>query len=676
MTPALRALAAFAAVGVAVGWTAEGGDAQRTNRVELTRRSADAGARVLTYPLGRHHSPSPVAGHWGSLPVLDASNTTVLVPRSDNALVLLPAPELVGGTAAWTQSRVFTPSLLPGATQTTPQLSSPCVLGGTVFWVQRAGSLLWAASTSTGAMPAWAPLNLTTAALRSGYNASWTTKRGYPFSTFDDSRYALTCNAGSVWAPDPLHDGVLRVDAATGAPTYAGLSTSTSGRLVGGASTTYKSNTAVVFGHYGSSKGLLSLFPAVVDAPAGLPRASINCTWHAKGPYDAAKCHAAVSYEPPYLDFTHPLFLYFRAEYEPCAITWHASEVGLRVTATYTSTGGVCGGSLSTWTAAGYLLRNEFTELLSAASAPAAVPAGLVGFRLLWALRTRTGVTAAPYDCVLLSVLVDETGPYDHSVEAYRVPGVACYAAPAVVMDAWGPGAHGVALVTADGVLRLFDATGFGAAGPRYAVAGHASLPSGRSSWVAQGPYLTVTAGGSVLWVARDTTAVTKGGQDELTLVAVASAFNGPVGGGAGSGGAGGGPSAGTVAGALAASLAGVALLAAAVVYLAPHASFTNPLTGAQVVPAAAIRGAAGAAWAGATGAVAFVAGSGSNSSRRYAKFETSSSGSGAVGGDATAPLSGSASRISYSLREGGGGAPPASPASTAFGGDDDDGEA
>lgn len=322
--------------------------------MELTRRTGAAGARVLTYSLGRHHSTSIVTGHWGSLPVTDASNTTVLVPRMDNSLAFLPAPELAG-SGAWAPSRVFTPSLLPGATLATPPLSSPCVLGGTAFWVQRAGALLWAASTATGAVPSWAPLNLATASLRAGFNASWLT-RGYPFSKFDDTRYALTCNAGSVWAPDPLHDGVLHVDAATGAAAYGGFTTSTYARVMGGAGTTYKGTTAVVLGHYGASKGVLSLFPSVDNAPAGLPRTHVNCSWH-KGLYDASRCHAEVSFEPSYQDFTHPLFVYMRAEYEPCAITWHAFEVGLRVTATYTSSGGVCGGL----THVGKLLRPVFS---------------------------------------------------------------------------------------------------------------------------------------------------------------------------------------------------------------------------------------------------------------------------------------------------------------------------
>lgn len=575
------------ALGAAL-WNQEGGGDDRASSIILSQGTT-AASRVVSWQVGNFHAT--ISGRWPTLPVTSSDNSTVLLHATDGTLMALPFPEKA--LRSWSPSWSFT----GGATlKPEPAMpSSPCVMGGWAYWVSRQTAQLWGVRLGTQQKASWAPLNLTAAAMTAALMGNFT--RGAPFGVgyFDAQRFSISCYGNAIHIPDVRYHGLLTVDPLAGKHSYTLLSSSTAMRLHGSVGTSAHSSSSVAWIEYGATNGLVAFYrkAALLE--------DLTCDWHT-GRVEDIKCRTTVTYSPLYGDYAHPVHLNFAAQADHCVLATKYTSAGVTVAAVNSVGGGPCGGTITGWPSAGYIIRNEYTELPSWVSPPAVVPFGKIGYTAYWLVNLREG-TGAPPACSLVSMRLDGTGPYEHTLQGYIMQGATCYAAPAAILDAWGPGQHAIAVVPADGVLRMFQADGFGATGPRYTIDGHASLPWG-GAYQAQGPYLTVTPSGSVLWVSKDTRLTSKGGTYAAYLVGVANAVNGAVPPPPPSG-----PSAGVVVAAIAAALGGLGAAAAAVVFLAPRASFPNPVTGGEVVPAELIRAGAFAAWSGTKTASSWLAG-------------------------------------------------------------------
>ena len=102
-------------------------------------------------------------------------------------------------------------------------------------------------------------------------------------------------------------------------------------------------------------------------------------------------------------------------------------------------------------------------------SAPAVLYDGVRTVFLIYAvnLPNGDGRYRDAYRCALVSVQVDQTGPYTTPPEdVYIIKGARCNTAPLIIRNAYGRGNHAVTIGGTDGMLYVFPASGFKSTGP------------------------------------------------------------------------------------------------------------------------------------------------------------------------------------------------------------------
>lgn len=109
------------------------------------------------------------------------------------------------------------------------------------------------------------------------------------------------------------------------------------------------------------------------------------------------------------------------------------------------------------WSTNGYYIRHPALAMPYWVSAPAVLYDGYQTVYLIYAVVLPSGDrTVGGWRSALVSIQVDQTGPYGTPTDYYIMTGVHFNAAPIVVRNAWGPGIHAVAVGGSDGRVYMF----------------------------------------------------------------------------------------------------------------------------------------------------------------------------------------------------------------------------
>lgn len=599
-------------------WSQEAAGAVRHNAVSYAPGALKDGYSGIISSASLGQRRASYGGTWAATPVINYDGT-VLITAVDGAMLAFQPPEDVDDSAMlspgqWPLAWAFTASATLPLDGSSPRISSSAVATaeGAVYWVARQTSLLWGIDTTVTppvALPGY-PKNLTK--LSGGGFKTWTGEFGMVLHG--------PSGKGRLWMPDHDYHGALELDVHTGEANYTvGIAANNDRRLQGSVGTVADNNYGVVFTDH------------CTDCSDGLVAFSRT----GQHSWSSSETYAANLGE-----FSHPIFIDFADANVHCVVASSWSTLGHHLAAAGSSGGGRCG----SWPSAGVRIKSDFTEEPSWVSAPAVLADGAAGFRLFYAINLPRDSTGNP-QCSLVSYKVDRAGAY---LEEGLILSEAsfCNAAPVAIMDAWGSGAHAVALSTAHGKLLLFAWKGFGAAGPKfsYNVDAHLFPPTSSGGGMVLtygialcGNYMAATSTGTVIMIAHDSE-----GQDTY-LVAVRNAVLGPAAEYVAP------PASGMSGGAKAAAaffgtVGGIVAISAAIVVLAPAAVVNIPGVGA-VVPADVIKSTAGAMWRGTKAAASWTSDAASSA---YDAVRGSGRGYGKVAGVPSAAFSSSSSSSSF----------------------------
>lgn len=319
------------------------------------------------------------------------------------------------------------------------------------------------------------------------------------FRTWSED-HAIMYYGGKIWVPSQDFDGALIVDALAGPNAAIRWTTGLSNdnhRLRGSVGSQALGWRSPLFVASGSMYGLQAFDPATGNrsfwsnnicawggAAARRGAAQSASVWREGGPPTS---HAAPSpHQParphPSLPPSLPAVNAYSQEFShPVAVTFASRDYGIVnciIAAQWDQTGDIflsgvnsnSTGPCGFWSPNGYTIRRPEIAQPLWVSAPAVIYDGFQTVYLAFAVVLPSG-DYSPGDRIhrrssLVTIQVDQTGPYSQPVDSWIVTGARFNAAPVVIRDAWGVGQHAIAVGASDGQLHIFTAKGFSNTGP------------------------------------------------------------------------------------------------------------------------------------------------------------------------------------------------------------------
>lgn len=440
--------------------------------------------------------------------------------------------------------------------------------------------------------------------------------------------HSIFLYGGKVWIPSNDFDGALIVDTQA-LPPYNYIWTEglydISHRLQGSCGGSANNWNSPVFVASGSRYGFKAF-----DQNSG------NMTWSTD-----------ISFYMPVMEFSHPVAVSFQSNAYGtfnCIVgsRWDSIR-GIVLSGADANSSAPCG----FWNYDGYSIRHPALAMPTWMSAPAVLYDGYQTAFLIYAVVLPSGDRSGGrthWRSSLVTIQVDQSGPYNAPVDVYVMSGVHFNAAPLIVRDAWGTGNHAVTVGASDGNLYVFPAWGYTSTGPVLSHSlipllpppGNPTFPSATNRNVGiSGNYMAASPGGSIAFIAHNPDAqmnwfgVVTGSYpctlrhghhalphsrtpllaswragvmyslptDPSPTPAARPAYATPSPRASASPG----PAAAVVAadatGAVLGSLGGIAAVMGAIVIFLPTAGFT--MGGTRVIPADVIKGAASSTWGG-----------------------------------------------------------------------------
>ena len=475
-------------------WGQEAADPWRSSSIRVTDPSPVK--QVLWHDLGRH--PIRTRGTWPTLPSVTPAGK-ILMPAVANTLGMFAAPHLVVPPVnpndgsffeSWSvQTNYFKSGDIRLGGNVAPSTTPVVSPSGVAFWANREESMMYAWDTVNN-RDAWSGPNW-----RINMSAATTTKDGF-YSYYDD--FALLYYAGKVHAPDPTYHAALTVDAITGSTQYSDTAILGLGnhRLLGSTGSTGGSGSSVMYTDYGlGGTGGDNYGGFALDSDG-------SYLWR-----------SSVLYDPADGDFVHPVHLSFGWENTECDIALVWEVTGLRVSGMTSGTGLACG-SWQTNEADGYdgsyLIEDQNLLNSNWVSGPAVIfDEDNVGFQLFAVMDRRS--TSNRTDCTLISFFVSNAGVlYEQGqYQVYRMRGVVCNSAPVALLDLWGAGQHGIALLLGNGTITYFPWQNIaGGATVSWStldyLPGGTAVPDEMPDYSFPGNYITATTAGSLIFVLHE----------------------------------------------------------------------------------------------------------------------------------------------------------------------------
>lgn len=514
------------------------------------------------YSLGRHIQWQ-FEGVAPSNPIV-SNQGFVIIPDHTNAVrgYTLPERTMDGKIVLnWT----FTDSA-NGAGIISKYSSSPVATGGgRVFWVNTDNSYFWGIYTNTpGYVPValpFVPVNLTDKSMDKNHFRTWTQET------------ALLFHDNHVWIPATDEHIALAIQVNLGNISHTNLTDSKS-RFYGSVGTTENSGHSVAF---------------------------VSSKDHLVGLSSAAKklWQSTANFVPAANEFSHPVMIELPGTTDRCVVMSKASASGLQIMGAAPTGGGPCLG----WAAQGYTIRTKFTATPGWVSAPAAINDGK-GVLLFYSvdLPNADGFKLS----ALVSIKVDYYGVLSTGdvEDGLFFPDTHINTAPIIAYDAFGFNSPGVVVILGNGDVYTYNHKGFSDGNYRtfYSHYDVLTMPAKSDKGIeVAGNYAAMSSAGSLFFIAYDLS--TK----DSYLVSICRVFAGyapypssspipivppsnivP-------------PTTGTspaaTAGTVFGILGGLGVAAAAIVFLAPHFSFSVGRT--TVVPADIIKSGASSTYNG-----------------------------------------------------------------------------
>ena len=320
------------------------------------------------------------------------------------------------------------------------------------------------------------------------------------FKTFSED-HGIIAYGGKVWVPSQDYAGALLVDGQLG-PAAPLLTTTAlyfpTQRLrgsVGGAGMNWR---APVFVAHGSGYGIQSFDPT-----------SGNRTWWSDNPYNAYA-----------QEFSHPVAVSFWSPTDGvtnCIIVSQWDQTGdIFLSGANANSSGPCG----YWNPNGYTIRHAYIAQPLWVSAPAVLYDGNQLAYLVFAvtLPSSDGRGRASWRSTLITIQIDNTGPYNDPIDYYTLDGCRFNAAPLIIRNAWGYGNHVITVGASNGRLYVFPAQGYTRTGPFYS---HNLIPllpppnnpaypgTNNANVGISGNYMSASRGGSIGFIMHNEDAET-----------------------------------------------------------------------------------------------------------------------------------------------------------------------
>jgi hypothetical protein len=484
-------------------WGQEACDWTRSSSIRVVTKATTP--TVIFHRLGNH--AMRIRGVWPTLPSV-APNGKVVIAACANNLLIFDPPELTTGAldpntiitdglySSYMNVDNFAPStdISIGGVAIAPSSTAVITEDNKIFWVNREQSMLYSYDLmrTVNALPRINISDRTT--MKNGF---WTYKAEFPLLYYN----------GYIHMPDPNHHAALRIKVIDGTSTYAdstdlsleghrlqGSCGSTGGTLDGGD----KSVVFLDYGTGGTSGDLYGAYSIDSDGKSELWRSNVE--------FDSAN-----------QEFSHPVHLDFSdiTAGLQCDIALVWETAGVRISGMNSKTGKACGkwesnepnGDFGT-----YIITDLNTENANWVSGPAVIKDEDYNGYWLYANVNLVRATNQSQVCSLLQVFVSNEGVLYQTGQFYtrRLRYTNCNAAPLAMLDLFGPGQHGIAVLMSNGTLAYFLHNSEGQATLKTSFSLFPYLPDGnlpindRPLFDFAGNYMAATTSASLLFVVHE----------------------------------------------------------------------------------------------------------------------------------------------------------------------------
>jgi hypothetical protein len=484
-------------------WGQEACDSSRSSSIKVVPKKTSP--TVIFHRLGNH--AMRIRGVWPTLPSI-APNGQVVIAACSNNLLIFDPPELTTGAldpntvipdsgpySSYMNVQNYAASTDISLDGTVIQPSSTAVIteDNKVFWVNREQSMLYSYDLLRGAN-VMAKINITDRT--TNHDGFWTYKAEFP----------LLYYGGFVHMPDPNYHAALRVSTSDGESVY---SDSTDLALpahrlqgscgsTGGTIDTDKSVTWLDYGTTGTGGDNYGAYSIDSDGKTELWRSNVK--------FDSGS-----------QEFSHPVHLDFTSFVNglqcDVALVWETQ--GVRISGMNSKTGNRCG----VWETnedggypGSYLIKDPNTENANWVSGPAVIKDDDYNGYWLYAVVNLARAANQSQVCTLLQVFVNNVEVFFQTGQYYtrRMRYTNCNSAPLAMLDLYGPGQHGIAVLLSNGTLAYFLHSSEGQASLKTSFSLFPYLPDGnlpaadRPAYDFAGNYMAATTSASLLFVVHE----------------------------------------------------------------------------------------------------------------------------------------------------------------------------